>query len=316
MNYILVICGAYGYDVKLEGIHKNQVFPAAEGCRRNLIFENKFNGHTNRRTAMSGENIIGLITDFGNDDMYVGVVKGVIYGVNSRARIVDISHGVASYSVTNGQYCLYSSYRYFPRGTVFFVIVDPGVGSRRRAIVARDRGYIFVAPDNGILDAVLTASAEVFTLREGQFGDISATFHGRDVFAPASAMLAMGADPQSFGDSAEGRVRKPFPMYGPADGADGAAEGAFKGSVVHVDKFGNVITSFPNDLLSGGNGFLVRGAWGVFSARPVCTFSDLRKGEAGVISGSSGLIEIALQRASLAERYGIHIDDSIVMRHG
>jgi len=257
---------------------------------------------------MAGESIIGLITDFGNDDNYVGVVKGVISGVHPGARIVDISHGVASYSVTNGQYCLYSSYRYFPRGTVFFVIVDPGVGTRRRALAVRDRGFFFVAPDNGILDAVLTASAEVFAVREERFGDVSATFHGRDIFAPVSAMLAMGTDPRELGDPSAEWVRRPFPVHV-------TTGDVHEGSVVHVDKFGNVITSFPNDLLAGGKGCLVRGARGGFSARPGRTFSDLGKGEAGILPGSSGLVELAMNCASLADRYGINIDDTIRIQH-
>lgn len=256
------------------------------------------------------QSIIGLITDFGNDDNYVGVVKGVIKGMVPGQEIIDISHGVVSYSVTNAQFCLYSSYRFFPAGTVFYIVVDPAVGTRRRALIAEDGGRQFVAPDNGILDAALSPAAKVYAVREDRFGEVSATFHGRDIFAPVAALLAGGISPAELADPVDDYTRAPFPVYS-------AGGGVFRGSVVHVDKFGNVITSLPNDLLNGmlTGAFRIHGAGGAFTAVPGHTFADLDRGTAGLLIGSAGLLELAMNCASLAGRYGMKIDDGIVIEH-
>lgn len=256
------------------------------------------------------QSIIGLITDFGNDDNYVGVVKGVIKGMMPGQEIIDISHGVVSYSVTNAQFCLYSSYRFFPAGTVFYIVVDPAVGTRRRALIAEDNGRRFVAPDNGILDAVLTPAAKVYAVKEERFGEVSATFHGRDIFAPVAAYLAGGMAPAELGDPVDDYSRVPFPVYS-------ATGSVLKGTVVHVDKFGNVITSLPNKVMSEmkPGAFRVTGPDGVFTAVPGHTFADLYCGAAGLLVGSAGLLELAMNCASLAGRYGLKIDDGIVIEH-
>lgn len=253
---------------------------------------------------------LGLITDFGTGDNYVGVVKAVIMGMMPGLDVIDISHGVVSYSITNAQFCLYSSYRYFPAGAIIYIVVDPAVGSRRRALIAEDAGRFFVAPDNGILDAVLSPAAKVYAIREGRFGEVSATFHGRDIFAPIAALLAGGADPADLGDPVDDRVSVPFPVY--------FTKGNVRaGSVAHVDKFGNVISSIPNALLPTRSSVSIRvnGRPGEFIAVPCRTFADLEPGIVGILPGSSGLIEFAMNCASLAAQHGINIDDGIEIEH-
>ncbi len=252
---------------------------------------------------MKERTIIALLTDFGNDDVYVGAVKGAILSRTRDVEIVDISHGVKSYSVINAQFFLFSAYRHFPAGTIFYIIVDPGVGSRRRALIARDDGFYFVAPDNGILDAVVGTNAEIFAIREERFVNVSPTFHGRDIFAPVAAKLAMGVFAEELGMPFYDRIKKPFPQYHTQGNRAEA-------TVVHVDKFGNVIISFPNTALE--NKSCIVEASGVRFRAELCkTFADLAHGKDGIMAGSTGLVELAKNCESLADAYGISIGDTL-----
>lgn len=252
---------------------------------------------------MKERTIIALLTDFGNDDAYVGAVKGAILSRNRDVEIVDISHGVKSYSILNAQFFLFSAFRYFPEKTVFYIIVDPGVGTKRRALIARDGDVHFVAPDNGILDAAIGNSAEVFAIREDRFMNVSATFHGRDIFAPVAAMLAMGVPAEELGMPFYDRIKKPFPQY--------LTQGnRAEATVVHVDKFGNVIISLPNSVFE--NKSCVIETTGMRFAAKLCnTFADLDNNEAGIMAGSAGMVELAKNCDSLADAYGIEIGDML-----
>lgn len=252
---------------------------------------------------MKEQTIIALITDFGIEDVYVGAVKGAILSRNRNVEIVDISHGVKSYSIINAQFFLFSSFRHFPEGTVFYIIVDPGVGTRRHALIARDGGFCFVAPDNGILDAAIGESAEIFSIHEERFAKVSATFHGRDIFAPVAAMLAMGVPAEELGRPFYDRIKKPFPQY--------LTQGKrVEATVVHVDKFGNVIISLPNNAFENKS-CMVESTGMRFRAEVCKTFADLEHGGAGIMAGSAGLVELAKNCDSLAEAYGIAIGDTV-----
>ncbi len=255
--------------------------------------------------------IIGLITDFGCLDHYVGAMKGAMKKENPDVEIIDITHGVASYSIVDAQYVLIASYSSFPAGTVFCVVVDPGVGSERRALIAVNAGYVFIAPDNGLLSAVVSPGAEVYAIDESLFPGASPTFHGRDIFAPAAAKLARGTQPSSLGVRIYDWVMLGFPSYRITDSAVFA-------SVIHVDKFGNVVTSIPGNALedAGTRMLKVRTDRIQFDATRCRTFSDIPFGRCGAISGSSGYIELVLNRESLSDKYGMHVGTEFEIAYG
>jgi S-adenosylmethionine hydrolase len=181
--------------------------------------------------------VVSLTTDFGAADHFVGVMKGVVLAINPLAALVDITHGVPPQDVAAGAYQLSNACRHFPAGTVHVAVVDPGVGTDRRAIVLAAGGMLFVAPDNGLLTPFLDeAGARLFEIREpGFLADApSPTFHGRDVFAPAAAHLSLGVPPERLGPPAVDPVRLPHP----APSIDGTTIHAH---VLHVDRFGNVV---------------------------------------------------------------------------
>src|SRR5712692_3021008 len=184
--------------------------------------------------------IIALLTDFGLRDHYAGTMKGVALGICPDATLVDISHEVPAHDVQAGALELAAAYRYFPAGTVFLTVVDPGVGSTRRGIAAEAGDYKFVAPDNGVLTAVLDEHPpkRVVELTERRYArpTVSRTFEGRDRFAPAAAWLAKGIELGALGRSAGPIHRLDIPK--PQVGAD-----RIDGQILRVDHFGNLITN-------------------------------------------------------------------------
>lgn len=259
---------------------------------------------------MAINRVIALITDFGAGDFFVGAVKGAIKSIHPAAEIIDVSHGVAPYSVLNAQFVLRSVHGYFPAGTVFMVVVDPGVGTGRRGLVARDGSYWYVLPDNGILSAVASDELEVFSIRMEQYPDAAATFHGRDVFGPVAANIARGHAPALFADRVTSFVRLPFPNFD-------RHEQAIDAPVAHVDRFGNVALAIPNAVLSEIDGAaweIILGDEGV-PAEPVRTYADIPEHGIGILPGSSGFVEIAMRVESLAETFGVNIEDRIRIRY-
>jgi hypothetical protein len=182
---------------------------------------------------------IALLTDFGISDIYVGVMKAVMRTICPTAQFIDITHSIQPQNVAQGAFALYNAYQFFPIGTIFLVVVDPGVGSQRRAIVAQYNGYKFVAPDNGVLSYVLNDSRqEIVELTNSAYRlkQTSATFHGRDIFAPAAAHLAAGKALLELGAPPDDMIRLPSPrmeIYG----------SRVTGEVLHIDHFGNIVTS-------------------------------------------------------------------------
>src|SRR6266852_3378373 len=184
--------------------------------------------------------VIALLTDFGTRDHYAGTMKGVALGICPDATLVDISHELPAHDVVAGALELAAAYRYFPAGTIFFVVVDPGVGSVRRGIAAEAGDYKFVAPDNGVLTAVLDEHPpkRVVELTERKYArpTVSRTFEGRDRFAPAAAWLAKGIELSALGRPAGPLHRLDVPH--PVITSDQLA-----GEVLRVDRFGNLITN-------------------------------------------------------------------------
>ncbi len=252
--------------------------------------------------------MIALITDFGYTDHFVGVVKGVLKSLNPGVEIIDISHSVQSYSILNAQFMLFSSYRHFPQGTIFCVIVDPGVGTDRKGIIATDGRYFFVMPDNGIISAVLTEEMKLIHIDMTPFKNASCTFHGRDVFAPVAAGLSLGTPPDQFGKTADSIVRTPFPQYS-------ASPDELKCGIIHIDKFGNAITSIPVNTIDFEACSLYSVSSGRYRFKSICirSYGDLFRGQCGIIQGSSGFIELAISTRSIADRYGMSIGDQLTI---
>ncbi|MEP7294036.1 MAG: SAM-dependent chlorinase/fluorinase, partial [Chloroflexota bacterium] len=184
--------------------------------------------------------LIALLTDFGTTDTYVGVMKGVMLGIAPDIQLVDLTHAIQPQNIRQAAFLLLNSYRFFPPETVFLVVVDPGVGSSRRALAVRAGQYTFVAPDNGVLSYVLDELSECQTVEltnpDYQLSGASNTFHGRDIFAPAAAHLAAGVPLDTLGAPVDPPVILPDPSLV-------VAGKHVIGEVLHIDHFGSAVTS-------------------------------------------------------------------------
>ncbi len=267
--------------------------------------------------------IIALLTDFGLADPYVGAMKGVVLSLNPDAVLVDISHQVRPQAVEQGAFLLEQAYPYFPPWTVFVAVVDPGVGTARRALALRTPRAFLVGPDNGLLSAALPEAVReqagegpaAVTLPEGYIAvaieneryfrhPVSSTFHGRDIFAPSAAYLSLGTPLESLGPVVTEVVALPPFRARPRP------DGALAGKVVHVDRFGNLVTNIRSRDLPGGHievevcGRRVPGL--------VRTYAEA-EGLCALI-GSAGYLEIALPMGSAAEALGADIGAQLVAR--
>jgi S-adenosylmethionine hydrolase len=250
--------------------------------------------------------IITLTTDFGGNDHFVGVMKGVILEIVPDAQIVDICHSVQAFDVLDGALTISQAYSYFPNRTVHVVVVDPGVGTARRPIVASCDKYHFVAPDNGVLSLVYAREERVHVrhITAGHYflQPVSDTFHARDIFAPVAAWLAKEVDSLKFGDEIEDYVRFSAPKPKAVDG------NRLRGVVLKVDRFGNIVTNItPQDVpmlfAAQAKGFKI-----VVGSREITeihrTYAEGGPGEVFGILGSMGFLEIATNRGAAAQLTG------------
>jgi S-adenosylmethionine hydrolase len=244
--------------------------------------------------------LVALLTDFGTRDHYAGTLKAVVLGVCPDATLVDIGHDLPPHDVLAGALELGACYRYFPAGTVFLVVVDPGVGSARRGLAAEAGDYRFVAPDNGVLTAVWRDAPpkRIVELTERKYArpTVSRTFEGRDRFAPAAGWLARGVGLTTLGRTVTDPVRLDIPE------PEATAHGV-QGVVLRVDRFGNLITNIPRPLfeqLAAGGALQVR-VEGQEIPRLVATYAESLPGELCALFGSTDHLEVAVSGASAAD---------------
>ncbi len=268
---------------------------------------------------------IAILTDFGMQEPYVGIMKGVILQ-RARVPLVDLTHDIPPGDIRKAAFVLWQSMAAFPEGTVFLAVVDPGVGSPRLPVIAESRGFRFVAPDNGLLTYALAGdpNARAWALANPAFHlpFPSATFHGRDIFAPAAAYAAMGVPGRAFGPMVPALQRLPLPRW-EAEGKD-----TLHGEVLHADRFGNVLTSLGVFRQDGDAWLLLPWLRGeeprYFTPAAVRlpngkllplvrTFADIPEGETRALIGSTGLIEIAANHRSAAAMLQLRPGDAVTL---
>ena len=268
--------------------------------------------------------IITLTTDFGLADPYVAAVKGAILSVNPQATVVDISHEVAPQRIVQAVYLAGCAWPHFPPGSIHVAVVDPGVGTERRAVIVEGPGGLYVGPDNGVLSAALPEEARsmargegpaaiplpqgyrAFLIAEARFlrQPVSDTFHGRDVFAPAAAHLSLGVSPEEFGQRVGSLLALP-PIR-----AEHRADGALVGRVLHVDRFGNLVTDVRAEDLPRGR--LLVEIVGQTVGGPARTYAEA-EGLTALV-GSSGYLEVAEPGGSAAASLGAGVGEAVVVR--
>ena len=257
---------------------------------------------------MPTKRIVALLTDFGTQDHYVGVMKGVILRHAHSVTFVDITHGVEPHDIQSAAYMLWASYRHFPQDTVFLAIVDPGVGTERRIVCVRDAGYTFLAPDNGLLKFVLgeMRRPKVYAVMSDNrlLRAASPTFHGRDVFAPLCARLAAGASPSTLGREVRAQTRPEHFVVVAKAGPRPIA-----GSIIHVDRFGNLVTNFSLRTGPAVRLSLSRPPAKRKSFKPIesfaRTYADGSHRSPFMLIGSSGLLEVSMRNASAQKALGL-----------
>ncbi|NTU44679.1 MAG: SAM-dependent chlorinase/fluorinase [Chlorobiaceae bacterium] len=254
--------------------------------------------------------VIVLMTDFGITDSYVGQMKGVILSIAPEARIIDLTHAITPQNIAHGAFILTKSADFFPEGSIFISVVDPGVGTSRNAIAVRTEGALFLAPDNGLLTSILQTRSvtEAVTITDSRYllPVRSSTFHGRDVFSPAAAHLASGVPIQNLGKSIDPATctRIPMPECHTLDNGK-----TWEGSIIYTDHFGNLVTSLDARLLDRSK------KWHVHAGKhrhPVSrTYGDAADQKPLAYTGSFGTIEIAVRNGNARETLGLKDGDPV-----
>ncbi len=244
---------------------------------------------------MPGDGFLTLLTDFGLQDNYVGVMKGVIARINPRLNIIDVTHEIPPQNLDAANFCLMTAYPYFPSGTVHVAVVDPGVGTRRRAIAIELATGFLVGPDNGIFTGVLdhekiAAAAELTNPGYWLKPEASTTFHGRDIFAPVGAHLATGTSLLKLGMEID-----PATLIRMDLAAFTESDAGITGYIQYIDRFGTLVTNIPGASIKDRQWSLTAGGKSIPGRR---TYSDTRLGSLLALEGSHGFIEIALNGGS------------------
>lgn len=304
---------------------------------------------------MRRSRIITLLTDFGNQDAYAGIMKGIIAGINPRATIVDICHNIPPQDIFNGAYLLSTAYKYFPKGTIHVAVVDPGVGSQRDTVCVEIREHLFLVPDNGLLSFVVQQEMPKSIVRVTNdryfLPSSSNTFHGRDVFAPVAAYVSLGIKPRQLGSKINQLKQLDIPR------PKVEKTGQLEGQIIYIDRFGNLITNIERahieqhiskQMQNRGQGSWIRSqrsdvrsqathksgkpyknkvllpcdtmetTLGKRKIRGLCkTYMDVKTGEPLVLFGSAGFLEISVNQGNAKKYFRVDRGNKIMvkMRH-
>jgi len=260
--------------------------------------------------------VIALMTDFGLEDAFVGVMKGVITTICRTTRVIDLTHAISAQNVQQAAFHLDRSIDYFPDGTIFVCVVDPGVGTTRRAIGIEAGLYRFIAPDNGLLTPIFErwpdAKCHELADEKYQLANPSATFHGRDLFTPAAAHLAAGVPLEDFGPAIDVAECARIELWQNKPFDDGKG---WTGKIIATDHFGNLITSFEALMISDGEDWMVK--TGNSEPLPILrTYGEVEQGQPLAYIGSSGMIEIAIRNGNAKAELGIGEGGLVEIRRG
>ena len=268
--------------------------------------------------------VITLLTDFGLRDAYVGSMRGVVLGINPQARLVDITHDVPPQDILHGSFVLGTAWRYFPSDTIHVAAVDPGVGAERKPLLLLGNGTSFLAPDNGLLSFVLPSEQirlplfspyqapvpeafQAYALTNDKYWrhPVSDTFHGRDIFAPVAAHLSLGVTPEHVGQPVTTltRLAVPVPQW---------EVGSLAGRVVHMDRFGNLVTNIAGEAVWESRDTMVIEIGGV-TVKGLASSYAVTGGPVALI-GSHGYLEVALPSGNAAASLGVSTGDKVVVK--
>ena len=260
----------------------------------------------------SAVSIITLTTDFGTVDWFVGTMKGVILGLQPRARLVDITHEIPAGDIRAGAFALAASYKFFPKRTVHVAVIDPGVGSTRRALAVQTVNHFFVGPDNGVLSLALSRekikAVHQITNEQLFLRPVSNTFHGRDVFAPVAASLSKGLPLGKVGAPMKEFVKLSWPE-------PQRATNSIKGEIAYIDRFGNAITNIGNAALAS----LAEGCCEmIVKGKRLCALQPFYQAaphrDAVAVPGSSGFLELAVNGGSAAQKFKLKVGQTVIVR--
>ena len=256
--------------------------------------------------------IITLMTDFGTSDHYVGVMKGVILNINRQVEIVDITHAIPPQDIHGAAFLIDSAYRYFPSGTIHVIVVDPGVGSERRAVACQTETAYFVCPDNGILTHILQNEKHAHAVAVENpayfLPQVSNTFHGRDIFAPVAAHLSRGVPVGELGNLITHPVQLPIPRPEVTDRT-------VIGQVIWIDSFGNLVTNISREILEsleGQNGVVIH-AGSAKIDHFNRSYAESEIGEVLAIIGSFNRLEISINQGNAAQGLGLKRGDTVTI---
>ncbi len=268
--------------------------------------------------------VISLLTDFGLRDAYVASMKGTVLGINTQARLVDITHDVPPQDTLHGAFVLGTAWRYFPPGAIHVAVVDPGVGTERKALLLQGDGASFLAPDNGLLSFVLPPEQTrlpLFTAYQAPVPEtfrayaltndkywrhpVGDTFHGRDIFAPVAAHLSLGVASEDLGQPVASltRLAVPVPRW---------EAGSLVGHVLHIDRFGNLVTNLSREVASEGGAKMIVEVAGE-KVKGLASSYAVTGGPVALI-GSYGYLEVALPGGNAATSLGVSVGDQVVVK--